>query len=106
VRATGVVLGECSSAALLVFGACQRRFATPYSTFFFHRMRWQSEKRVASEEAQNWVKHFGQLEADMDELQARLFGTAHDLVRRWTRDSCYLTGTEIAQAGLADLIEI
>src|SRR5438876_9817400 len=43
-----IVLGECSSAALLLFAACRRRFVTPYSTLLFHRMRWQSEKRVGS----------------------------------------------------------
>src|SRR5262245_62736004 len=42
---TAVVLGECSSAALLLFAACHKRIVTPYSTFLFHRMRWQSEDR-------------------------------------------------------------
>ena len=38
-EATAIVLGECSSAALMVFAACRRRFVTPYSTLLFHRMR-------------------------------------------------------------------
>src|SRR5207302_8360862 len=59
---TAVVLGECSSAALLLFAACQRRFVTPYSTLLFHRMRWQSEKRVGSDEAYLWAKHFDEME--------------------------------------------
>src|SRR5436190_10683905 len=33
---TGVVLGECSSAALLPFAACRRRYVTPISYLFFH----------------------------------------------------------------------
>jgi ATP-dependent protease ClpP protease subunit len=46
--ATAVVIGECSSAALLLFAGCKRRIVTPYSTLLFHRMHWQSEKRVRS----------------------------------------------------------
>src|SRR4051812_16245357 len=57
-QGTAIVLGECSSAALLLFAACQRRLVTPYSTLLFHRMRWQSDKRVGSSEAFLWAKHF------------------------------------------------
>src|SRR5437660_11784790 len=49
-KATAVVIGECSSAALLVFAACSRRCVTPYSVLLFHRMRWQSDKRIGAEE--------------------------------------------------------
>ncbi len=105
-KATAVVLGECSSAALLLFAACPKRRVTPYGTFLFHRMRWQSEKRIAAEEAHLWARHFEELETDLDELQARLFGSAQELVREWTRQGRYMTGKEIAKAGLAELIEI
>ena len=43
IRATGIVTGECSSAALWPFAACARRVVTPYSVLLFHPMRWQSE---------------------------------------------------------------
>src|SRR5579871_475380 len=76
INASAVVLGECSSAALLLFAACKRRLVTPYSTLLFHRMRWQSEKRVHSGEARHWAAHFEGMERDLDELQARLFGGA------------------------------
>src|SRR5947209_17474003 len=56
-QGTAIVLGECSSAALLLFAACKRRLVTPQSTLLFHRMRWQSDKRVGSEEAYRWAKH-------------------------------------------------
>src|SRR5215472_17272036 len=74
--ATAVVLGECSSAALLLFDGCQRRLVTPHSILFFHRMRWQSEKRVGAEEAFLCAKHFDEMEKEIDTLQARLFGVA------------------------------
>ena len=39
-KATGVVVGECSSAALMPFAACAQRFVTPHSTLLFHPIRW------------------------------------------------------------------
>jgi ATP-dependent Clp protease, protease subunit len=103
---TAIVLGECSSAAVLLFAGCTRRFVTPYSTLLFHRMRWQSEKRVGSAEAFRWAKHFEEMEKDLDDLQLRLFGKAEAQVRRWTEDGNYVTGPEIVAAGLAELLEV
>jgi ATP-dependent protease ClpP protease subunit len=105
-RATAVVLGECSSAALLLFAACSRRLVTPYSTLLFHRMRWQSEKRVISSEAVHWARHFDQMERDIDDLQARLFGAAEEQVRAWTADGQYVSGPQVVAAGLAELLEL
>jgi ATP-dependent protease ClpP protease subunit len=105
-RGTAVVLGECSSAALLIFAACEHRQVTRYSTLMFHRMRWQSEKRIIAEEAHLWAKHFDDLETELDLLQARLFGVAYEQVRAWTQGSNYVTGTQIADVGLAELMEM
>jgi len=104
--ATAVVLGECSSAALLVFAACRRRVVTPYSVLLFHRMRWQSEKRVGSGEAYLWAKHFEEMEKDIDTLQVRLFGKAEEQVRAWTDAGNYVTGPQLVAAGLAELLEV
>lgn len=106
ITATAVVIGECSSAALLLFAACGKRLVTAYSTLMFHRMRWQSEKRVAAHEAHRWAKHFEEMEKDIDELQARLFTAAPELIRQWTDGGYYVTGPEIVAAGLAELLEI
>jgi len=103
---TAIVLGECSSAALLLFAACQKRFVTRYSTLLFHRMRWQSEKRIASGEAFLWAKHFESLEKDIDDLQCRLFGKAEDQVRAWTEAGQYVTGPQLLAAGLSELLEV
>src|SRR5262249_1783203 len=73
ITATAVVIGECSSAAILLFAACRQRLVTPHSTLLFHRMRWQSDKRVAANEALLWAQHFDELEKGIDDLQARLF---------------------------------
>jgi ATP-dependent Clp protease, protease subunit len=99
-----VVLGECSSAALLVFGAAERRFVTSYSTLLFHKMRWESEKRVDANEARQWSSHFVQLEGELNAFQARLFGVSEALVEKWTQESRFVTGKEVAEAGLAELI--
>lgn len=105
-RCTGIVLGECSSASLLVFAACHRRLVTRYSTLLFHRMRWQSEKRVGSQEAFYWAKHFEDIEKEIDDLQVRLFGSAEREVRQWTDKSHYVSGPQLVAAGLAELFEI
>ena len=77
-KATGIVTGECSSATLWPFAACQRRIVTPFSVMLFHPMRWQSEENVGLAEASEWARHFGQLEQDMDVLLAELFGVPAD----------------------------
>ena len=104
VEATAMVLGECSSAALLLFAGCRRRLVTRFSTLLFHKMRWQSEKRVGSDEAFQWAKHFEDMEKQMDDLQIQLFGGAEEQVREWTRKGCYVTGAEVVAAGLAEMI--
>ena len=103
---TGIVLGECSSASILIFAACKKRLVTRYSTLLFHRMRWQSDKRVEAMEASLWAKHFEGMEKDIDDLQARLFGTAEKQVREWTERGQYVTGLQVAEAGLAELFEV
>jgi ATP-dependent protease ClpP protease subunit len=105
-RGTAVVLGECSSAALLLFAGCQRRLVTAYSTLLFHRMRWHSEKRIISHEAVHWARHFEQMENDIDDLQVRLFGAAEQQVRDWTANGHYVSGLQLVAAGLAELLEL
>src|SRR5262249_34175089 len=103
---TGIVLGECSSATILIFAACRHRLVTRYSTFLFHKMRWQSEKRVGSGEAFRWAKHFDDMEKDVDELQARLFGKGGDKIRDWIDGGHYVTGTDLVEFGLAEMMEM
>src|SRR5258708_31319878 len=103
-RARGVVLGECSSAALLPFAACPERFVTPQSYLFFHPVRWSSEENVKLEEAAEWTRHFGILEDEMDRLLAKLFEMPLETILTWTRPGRFFSGTELAAAGLAQLI--
>jgi ATP-dependent protease ClpP protease subunit len=105
-KATGVVSGECSSAALWPFAACSRRLVTPASILLFHRMKWQSEENVGLVEAAEWTRHFGQLETDMDLLLADLLHVAPEKIQHWVQAGRYVTGRELAESGLAELVEL
>ena len=105
IRATGIVTGECSSAALWPFAACRRRIVTPFSVMLFHPMRWQSEENVGLAEAAEWARHFGQLERDMDNLLAQLFGVQPSSMHDWINPGRYVSGRELASAGMAELVE-
>lgn len=104
-RATGIVTGECSSATLWPFAACRRRIVTPFSVLLFHPMRWQSEENVGLAEAAEWARHFGKLEGDMDQLLAEMFHAPPELMEKWITPGRYVSGREMAAAGLAELVE-
>ncbi len=105
-QVTGVVTGECSSAALWPLAACTRRLVTPYSVLLFHPMRWQSDEHVQLAEASEWARHFGQLEHDMDRVLAQLFAIPYEQLAPWMRPGRYVSGPEFARAGLAELIDL
>lgn len=105
-KADGVVAGECSSAALMPFAACTRRFVTKHSTLLFHPIRWQSEENVRLEEASEWARHFQLLEVKLDELLAEMFGCPPEQLMRWTRPGRFVSGQEVVDAGLARLIDL
>jgi ATP-dependent Clp protease protease subunit len=106
IRATAVVTGECSSATLWPFAACRRRLVTPYSVFLFHPMKWQSEEHIGMREAAEWSRHFADLEREMDLLLASLFGRQAELINNWIATHRYVSGREMAEAGLAELIAL
>ena len=104
--ATAIVVGECSSAALLPFAACHRRYVTSHSTLLFHPMRWATDEDIRLEEATEWARHFKLLETDLDDLLEKLFGKSEQQVRDWTRPGRFVSGTELVDAGLAELINL
>lgn len=105
-RATAVVAGECSSAALIPFAACERRLVTPQATLLFHPVRWQSDDDMQLEEAAEWARHFHVLERGMDDLLAQLFKIPVAQITAWTRPGRFLSGTEFAATGLATMIDL
>lgn len=105
-RATGIVIGECSSATLWPLAACERRIVTPYSVLLFHPMKWQSEEHVGLAEAAEWARHFGDLERDMDRLLAEMLGVDHETLDKWINPGRYISGREFAEAGFAELVSL
>lgn len=105
-NATGIVTGECSSAALWPLAACQRRIVTPYSVLLFHPMKAESEENISIVEATEWVRYFHQLEVEMDQLLARFFQLSDERLGVWIRPGRFVTGPEFAEAGLAELMEL
>lgn len=105
-RITGIVTGECSSAALWPFAACKKRLVSPFSVLLFHPMKWQSEEHVGLAEAAEWARHFGQLEKDMDSLLAELFGVPAQSMDKWINPGRYVSGRDLVDAGLAEMVDL
>ena len=106
IQATGIVTGECSSAALWPLAACKRRIVTPFSVLLFHPMKWQSEEHVGLDEAAEWARHFGDLEKEMDRFLGELLNISRDQLDKWIHPGRYVTGREFSEAGLAELVEL
>jgi ATP-dependent protease ClpP protease subunit len=104
--ATGVVIGECSSAAIWPLAACKRRIVTRHSVLLFHPLRWESGEHVDISEAAEWSRHFAYLEQDMDAVLARLLGMEASRLAAWMKPGRYVTGHELAEAGLAELVDL
>src|SRR6185436_14627210 len=96
-NATGVVLGECSSAAIWPLAACRRRVVTAHSVLLFHPLKWESGEHVDITEAAEWARHFATLEQDMDAMLARLLGCPLDRLAAWMKPGRYVTGRELAE---------
>lgn len=105
-QVTGIVVGECSSAALLPLAACSTRYVTKHSTLLFHPIRWQSSEHIRLEEAVEWARHFQHMEADQDLLLGKLFGCPQSLIDEWTRPGRFVTGQEMVAAGLAQMLDL
>ena len=105
-EATAVVAGECSSAAIMPFAACQSRFVTRHATMLFHPVRWQSDEDVKMEEAAEWARHFQVMEQDLDRLLSQMLPIAPEALAKWTRPGRFVTGEEVVAAGLAKPIDL
>jgi ATP-dependent protease ClpP protease subunit len=105
-KATGVVAGECSSAALWPFAACKPRYVTALSFLLFHPMKWQSEENIGLPEASEWARHFAQLESDMDRLLGDLFELPCEKIKEWMVPGRYMSGRELVEAGLAEMVDL
>lgn len=57
-------------------------------------------------EAAEWSRHFAELEQEMDVLLGELFGREAQLINEWIATHRYVSGRELAAAGLAELIPL
>lgn len=105
-RITGIVVGECSSSAILVFASCKKRFITPYSVMLFHSMKWESEESIKLDEAAEWTRHFRSLEKDLDLLLADMLGMSLEKIKNLCNPGRYLTGKEIQDSQIAQMIPL
>jgi hypothetical protein len=71
-----------------------------------HPMKWQSEEHVGLAEAAEWARHFGQLEKDMDSLLAELFGVPSSAMDKWINPGRYVSGRDLVDAGLAEMVDL
>jgi ATP-dependent Clp protease protease subunit len=104
--ATAVVAGECSSAAIMPFAACRKRYVTRHATLLFHPVRWHSEENVRMEEAAEWARHFQIMEKDLDDLLSKLLPLSAEALSKWTRPGRFVGGEELAAAGVAELVDL
>ena len=100
-KATAIVLGECSSAALLPFAACRKRYVNVWSTHLFHPMKWESEENVRLEEAAEWARHFHDMQETFDGILAELFPLDRQLLDEWSQPGRFITGQQLIDQGLA-----
>jgi hypothetical protein len=61
---------------------------------------------VGLAEAAEWARHFANLEKDMDQLLAELFGLVPEEMEKWINPGRYVSGRELADAGMAEMIDL
>ena len=69
-------------------------------------MRWASEEDVQLEQATEWARHFKLLEENLDGLLAKMFGVSEEFLAKWCRPGRFVSGPEIVDAGLAQLVTL
>jgi len=104
-NATGIVIGQCSSAALWPFAACQQRFMTGDSVCYFHDIQSVCDRPMTRRDAENFASQVGRLESQMNLKLVRLFGSGSAKLSEWIAASRYVTAQEMSAAGLVQLLE-
>lgn len=105
VQAEAVVLADCSSAALLVLAACQRRLVASHASFLFHPMRWSSEEQARLTAAKSWAGEFERLSSIFEDTLVEEFPIDRRTVRGWIRQEKYVTAEELIERGIADPLD-
>ncbi len=101
IRATGVVLADCSSSALLVFASCAERLVAPHASFLFHPMQWSSEERSRLPGAVGWAREFKRIEKVCCEWICSRLGIPEQRMRQWVHREIYITAEQMVEYGMA-----
>ena len=99
--ARGVVIGECSSSAILPWAACSRRYLAPHTALMFHPMRWESDQNVTLREAAECARHYHQLEQSMDALIAQWLEVDLEQIKAWCEAPKFVSAEELIRLGVA-----
>ncbi len=104
IHATGVVLADCSSSALLVFASCAERYVAPHASFLFHPMQWSSEERSRLPGALGWAREFRRIETACSRWICSRLNLSEALYKSWVRREVYVTAAELIELGVARYI--
>lgn len=103
-KATAVVLADCSSSSVLIFSTCQERLVAPHASFLFHPMQWSSEERSRLHGALGWAKEFKRIEESCADWICSHLGITSTLLLRWVKRETYVTAKQLVDLGLASYI--
>ena len=102
-KGTVVVTGECSSAALLPFAACQDRFISPCSLFLWHQTQHEPSG-MESTRLLPWAERAKSHDIATNTMLAEMLDIPRELISDWEKQSRYFSAKEMTKAGLAELI--
>ncbi len=103
-KATAVVLADCSSSALMPFASCRERLVAPHASFLFHPMQWSSEERSRLPGAIGWAREFKRIEEECGAWLLSRLGIPKNVLSRWIRRETYVTAGELVELGVASYI--
>jgi len=103
-KATAVVLADCSSSAVIVFATCQERLVAPHASFLFHPMQWSSDERSRLPGAMGWAKEFKRIDESCAEWIIEHLGVSRTTLLRWVKNEMYITADQLVEMGVASYI--
>ena len=100
-RATAIVLADCSSSALLIFASCSERLVAPHASFLFHPMQWASDERSRLTGATGWAREFKRIDVVCSDWLCSRLKISKKVYQSWVKQEIYVTAKEMAELGIA-----
>lgn len=105
-KATALVLADCSSSALLIFAACDRRLVARHASFLFHPMQWSSGERSRLCAARSWSQEFSRVNQACEQFLCEQMPLDLPTLRRWSNQERYVLAADLVERGLATYIDV